>query len=69
MTITDDRFIQEATHCLYSSLDIEKALFAAFNYLKRHFPLDLSHMFIYDMQRDSFRYLALATEKQGVLID
>ncbi len=69
MTLSDDRFIQEATHCLYSSLDIEKTLFAVFNYLKRSFPLTLTHMFIYDMQRDVFRYLALATEKRGILID
>ncbi len=69
MTPADDQFIQEATHCLYSSLDIEKALYAAFNYLKRSFPLTLTHMFIYDMHRDVFRYLALATEKRGILID
>ena len=69
MHVTDDRFIQEATHCLYSSLDIEHALFETFNYLKQFFPLDLTHMFIYDVSRDTFRYLALATEKRGVLID
>lgn len=69
MQITDDQFIQEATHCLYSSLDIEHTLFETFNYLKQYFPLDLTHMFIYDVARDTFRYLALATEKRGVLID
>lgn len=67
--MNDDQFIREATHCLNSSLDIESALFATFNYLKKVFPLDLAHMFIYDMAQDTFRYLALATEKRGILID
>ncbi len=69
MNITDERFIQEVTHGLNSSLDIEQALFSAFNSLKKFFPLDLTHMFIYDMSRDTFRYLALATGKRGFLID
>jgi transcriptional regulator with GAF, ATPase, and Fis domain len=69
MTVNDDRFIREATQCLYSSLDIESTLHKTYQYLARYFPLDLSHMFIYDKSREVFRYLALATEKRGVLID
>jgi transcriptional regulator with GAF, ATPase, and Fis domain len=69
VALSDEQFIQEATQCLYSDLNIENALFSAFNYLKKYFPLDLTHMFIYDMSRDALRYLALATEKRGVLID
>ncbi|MBU1170210.1 MAG: sigma 54-interacting transcriptional regulator [Proteobacteria bacterium] len=69
MNVSDNQFVREATHCLYSSLNIESTLFKAANYLKQFFPLDLAHMFIYDMSLDTFRYLALATEKRGVLID
>lgn len=67
--MNDDQFIREATHCLFSSLTIEKTLFSTFNYFKGFFPLDLAHMFIYDISQDTFRYLALATEKRGILID
>jgi transcriptional regulator with GAF, ATPase, and Fis domain len=69
MKIDENKFIREATQCLYSSLQIEKALFETFKYLKKYFPLDLAHMFIYDTSKDTMRYLSLATEKGGVLID
>ncbi len=69
MNIDENQFIREATQCLYSSLQIEKALFETFKYLKNYFPLDLAHMFIYDASKGSMRYLSMATAKGGILID
>lgn len=64
-----EKFISEVTLCLYSSLNIEEALYETFKYLSRHFPLELAHMFIFDTSKGSLRYLAVAYGKRGVLID
>lgn len=65
----DEKFKSEVTQCLYSSLNIEEALYETFKYLSRHFPLELAHMFIFDTTKASLRYLAVAYGKRGVLID
>lgn len=65
----EEKFISEVTLCLYSSLNIEEALYETFKYLSRYFPLELAHMFIFDTTKGSLRYLAVAYGKRGVLID
>lgn len=65
----EEKFVSEVTLCLYSSLNIDEALYETFKYLSRFFPLELAHMFIFDTSKDNLRYLAVAYGKRGVLID
>ncbi|MGM0419105.1 MAG: sigma-54 interaction domain-containing protein, partial [Thermodesulfobacteriota bacterium] len=62
-------FIREVTQALYSSLEIEKSLHEAVSVLKKYLPINLIHAFVIDTKSQTLRYLAEATEKQGILID
>lgn len=66
MKIDEEKFVSEARKCLYSSMEIDKSLFALFNYLKKYLPLNLLATPVFDIRSKSLRYLALATEKGGL---
>lgn len=65
----ENQLIREVTQSLYSSLEIEKSLHESVLVLKKHFPINLIHVFVIDSDSKTLRYLAEATEKKGILID
>ncbi len=62
-------FIQEASQCLFSSLQIEEALHSSISYLQDFLPLDIINAGISDDSPDTLRYLAVATAEAGFLLD
>lgn len=65
----EEKFINEVTLRLYSSLNIEVALYETFKYLSNYFPLELAHMFIFNSTEGNLRYLAAAHNRRGLLVD
>ncbi len=68
MELNEEKFIRDATQCIYNSLEIDKSLYTLFNYLKQYLPLNLLCTPIFDLESKSLRYLALASEKGGIFI-
>ena len=63
-----DRF-REMSKCIFSSLDIEKALFDAYTYLKGTMPLDGAFITSYDYTQQKARLIAFAFEEGGFGLD
>jgi transcriptional regulator with GAF, ATPase, and Fis domain len=66
----DERtFVHEATQSLFSSLCIEEALHAFISYLRHYIPLDAINTGVCDSFQKNIRYLAVANNEIGVLVD
>lgn len=65
-----ETFVEEVSHRLNSSLQIDKALYEVLCYLRNFLPVDNIHSNIINTQKHYVRYLASATVNEGgVLID
>ncbi len=64
----NQKIIRETKLCIYNSLEIDKSIYTLFNYLKNYFPLDLICAPVFDAESETLRYIALASEKGGLLI-
>ncbi|WP_236893130.1 sigma-54 interaction domain-containing protein [Desulfoluna limicola] len=63
-----DRF-REVVRCICGSLDLDKALFDVFHYLKDELPLEGLAITRYEADRRRARLIAMAYEDGGLLVD
>ena len=69
MKINESVFFREATLCICGSLDIAEALHTTLHYLQSYFPVDRIFLELYDQTYHSMRTFAIATKKEGKIID
>lgn len=58
----DSFFLQEALHCISSSLDLPKAMAATYEFLSHHFPLEGISFHTFDEEQKKLHLLFLATK-------
>lgn len=66
MKIDENRFFREITLRICGSLEIEKALWHSFLYIKTIIPADELIMTVYDPEQGSLNVVAIATDASGV---
>ena len=66
-TIDENGFFKEATLRICGSLDIEKALWDCFTYIRRFMPGDVMRLLILHLETGVIRTVATATKEGGRL--
>lgn len=69
MNQTDDKFFREATLRICGSLEIERALYRSFIYIKEFIPSDAMHLYIFDAELGVLKSVASAAADGGACLE
>ena len=69
MQIDENKFFREATLRICGSIEIEKALFGCFNYLKKFIKIDSIYLHYIKLKEKTGTVLAMADHKEGKQLD
>ncbi|MBW1899086.1 MAG: sigma 54-interacting transcriptional regulator [Deltaproteobacteria bacterium] len=69
MQIDKNKFFREATLRICGSIEIEKALFGCFNYLKKYIKIDRIYLHYIKLKEKTGTVLAMADHKEGKQLD
>jgi len=69
MQTDENKFFREATLRICGSIEIEKALFGCFNYLKKYIKMDSIYLHYIKLKEKTGTVLAMANHKEGKQLD